>query len=80
MGSVEHGVQWDMITEYHVVPVHREMASTLSLLVHHVPLNTVSKLNPRSIPLHCGQGDRKRRAAGGGGNHTRGGAGDDAGV
>ena len=32
-----------MVTEYHVVPVHREMcASTLSFLVHRVPLNPVS--------------------------------------
>ena len=25
VGSVGHGVQWDRVTEYHVVPVHRAM-------------------------------------------------------
>ena len=25
MGPVGHVVQWDMVTEYHVVPVHRTM-------------------------------------------------------
>ena len=44
VGLVGHGVRWDVVAEYHVVPVHRAMckARMLSFLVHHAPLNSVS--------------------------------------
>ena len=50
VGSVGHGVQWDIVTEYHVVPVHRSMCKYTIILSspcateHRVPLNP-------SIPL-----------------------------
>ena len=50
VGSVGHGVQWDMITEYHLVPVHRVMCKYTIIPSSPCPTEHRVPLNPR-IPL-----------------------------
>ena len=50
MGSVGHGVQWDTITEYHVVPVHREFCEYTIIPSSPCPTEYRVPLNPH-IPL-----------------------------
>ena len=49
-GSVGHGVQWDTVTEYHVVPVHRTMCKYTIIPSSPCPTEQRVPLNPR-IPL-----------------------------
>ena len=50
MGSMGPGVQWDPVTENHVVPVHREMCKYTIIPSSPGPIEHQVPLNPR-IPL-----------------------------
>ena len=51
--SVGLGVQWDMVTEYHLVPVHRVMCKYTIIPSSLCPTELRGPLNP-CIPLRRG--------------------------
>ena len=53
VGSMGPGVQWDLVPENHVVPVHREMCKYVIIPSSPGPIEHQVPLNPR-IPLHQG--------------------------
>ena len=54
MGSMGPGVQWDPVTENHVVPVHREMCKYTIIPSSPGPIEHRVPLNPLYIPLLSG--------------------------
>ena len=53
VASVGHGVQWDTVTEYHVVPVHRAMCKCTVIPCSSCPTEHRVPLNPRIPLLAC---------------------------